>query len=165
MIEEAVNQIAMDIMTHLTDELNNFLEYYFFTNLIDIENFNISDDSLFAFTESVIDSLNEAFYEMKYNESLPMFYYRQTYDEKFSQLMSNLQEAFHEHLAEWFQTNDQQPMVMSKRGKSSNRGGIHREQNNNNDKSSDSQNENDNNGENNPAANIAIKLLQKIIFN
>lgn len=64
----------------------------FYVSFEDIFTGNITHDTIQAWVEWFIDNQNNMFYMKTMNESLPMSYYQQTFDEKYSQLMSNIAE-------------------------------------------------------------------------
>lgn len=66
-----------------------FIEH-FYISLEDLLSFNMTESTFQAWAESFIDYENEQFSLMIKNETLPMEYYQQSFDEKYTQLMQNI---------------------------------------------------------------------------
>lgn len=80
------------IVADLVQKFDPWLMENFYVSLEDILSGNITQDTIQAWVEWFIDNKNNMFYMKTMNESLPMSYYQQTFDEKYSQLMSNIAE-------------------------------------------------------------------------
>ena len=78
--------------------LDPWLMDNFYVSFEDIMSGDIDMSTIEAWAEALIDFENNEFYMMAKNESLPMDYYRQTFDEKYEQLMANIANM----LVDWF---------------------------------------------------------------
>ena len=70
----------------------------FYVSFEDILNGDIEMSTIEAWAEALIDYENNEIYMMQTNQSLPMEYYQQTFDQKYEQLMSNIANM----LVDWF---------------------------------------------------------------
>lgn len=98
MISDAISIIASDLMR----KIDPWLEDHFYVSSEDLFSGNITQDTIQAWVEWIIDYENNMFYMEMTNQSLPMSYYQQTFDQKYEQLMNNIAEILFTKLKDMF---------------------------------------------------------------